>query len=478
MVLKRLYDEKLAQASYLLGCARTGEAVVIDPTRDADKYVDAATKERLRITAVTETHIHADYLSGTRELAARTGARMYLSDEGGPDWRYAFRDEPGVTLLRDGDSIRVGNVRLDVVHTPGHTPEHIAFILTDEPATDRPLGAFTGDFIFVGDVGRPDLLERAANIKGTMEVGGKQLYKSLTSFRSREDSLLIWPGHGAGSACGKSLGGVPVSSLGYEKVSNWAFKSQSECEFVEEVLSGQPEPPKYFATMKRLNKEGPRIIGRYKAPARIDHSQMLDLVEKGAQVVDLRDSDQTENGFIPGTINIPEDIEFIKWAGWLLKFESPIYLIGQSEQQAIEAAHDLALIGLDDVRGWADTGVLRAYEAKSGPLAHVEHMGPGEMGRNGAVVLDVRSTAEYGEGHVPGAIHIPLGYLSDRLDEIPRDRKVAIHCESGSRSRLAIMLIRGYGVQNACNVRGGFSEYKDMGGTVEVGAGHPERVKN
>ncbi|MCH7944476.1 MAG: MBL fold metallo-hydrolase, partial [Armatimonadetes bacterium] len=285
MILKRFYDEKLAHASYLVGCVATGEAIVIDPGRNVDPYIEAANKEGVRITAVTETHIHADLLSGLRELSARTGAQMYLSDEGTEEWKYAFADDPKATLVKDGDSVRIGNVRLDVLASPGHTPEHISFILTDEAAADQPLGAFTGDFVFVGDVGRPDLLERAANIKGTMEPGARQLFDSIQKFRSFDDGLIIWPAHGAGSACGKSLGGVPVSSLGYEKLSNWALKIDDEQEFVDEVLSGQPELPKYFAMMKKLNKEGPAILGGFKMPPRIGGDRVLDLLESGEQVV-------------------------------------------------------------------------------------------------------------------------------------------------------------------------------------------------
>ena len=472
MVLKRFYDEKLAQASYLVGCARTGEAVVIDPNRDADQYVRAAEAERLRITAVTETHIHADYLSGSRELAARTGATMHLSDEGGPDWRYAFRDDPNVRVVKDGDTIRVGNVRLDVLHTPGHTPEHISFLLTDEPTSDKTLGAFTGDFVFVGDVGRPDLLERAANIKGTMEVGGRQLFASLQKFTKREDGMLIWPGHGAGSACGKSLGGVPLSSLGYEKAANWAFKVKDEDSFVREVLSGQPEPPKYFAMMKRLNKEGPRVLGGFPTPPAMSVESAIELIKSGAQVVDLRDSGVAVRGFIPGTINIPEDKEFLKWAGWFLTYDAPIYLIAEDEAQARLATKDLALIGLDDVRGWVGHGVFLAW----GPLAEVPDLPAEEMSSDRGPVLDVRSSNEYVEGHVPGSIHVPIGYLSDRLAEVPRDRAVAVHCASGSRSEMAVILLRKFGISDTCNVSGGFDAYKDSGRPYEVGEGRPEAI--
>ena len=261
MLLKRIYDTKLAQASYLIGCAATGEAIVVDPNRDIDQYLRAAADEGLTIAVVTETHIHADFVSGSRELVERTGAQLLLSDEGDADWKYAFASAASATLLHDGDSFMVGNLKFEVMHTPGHTPEHLTFLVTDTPATDRPMGAITGDFIFVGDVGRPDLLERAAKMQGTMEASARTLFRSLQRFKQFPDHLQIWPGHGAGSACGKALGAVPSSTLGYERFANWGLATTSEDEFVQAVLAGQPEPPKYFAEMKRINKMGPAILG-------------------------------------------------------------------------------------------------------------------------------------------------------------------------------------------------------------------------
>jgi len=238
MIIRNFFEPKLAQASYLVGCAKTGEAIVIDPLRDIAQYLEMAAAEGLRITHITETHIHADYLSGTRELAAATGAKVYLSDEGGSDWTYEFSSDPNVSLMKDGFVIRVGNLSLKAVHTPGHTPEHMSFLLTDHPASEEPHSFFTGDFIFAGDVGRPDLLERAASFQGTMEKGARVLFQSIQATAALPDSLLIWPAHGAGSACGKSLGGSPVTSLGYERKANWAFQIKSEEAFVEAVLAG------------------------------------------------------------------------------------------------------------------------------------------------------------------------------------------------------------------------------------------------
>jgi hydroxyacylglutathione hydrolase len=471
MVFQRFYNEKLAQASYLVGCGRTGEAIVIDPLRDPGPYLEAARAKRLRITAVTETHIHADYLSGVQELAAVTGAKMYLSDEGGPDWQYEFRNDPSVTSIKDGDTIRVGNVRLDVVHTPGHTPEHVTFILTDEPASQTALGAFTGDFVFVGDVGRPDLLERAANIKGTMEAGGRQLFSSVKSFSNKPDGLLIWPGHGAGSACGKNLGGAPVSSLGYEKVSNWAFRVEGEDAFVREVLSGQPEPPHYFATMKRMNRQGPPILGEQEPTARIEAQDLLSRKSSGAQVVDLRPSEETISGFIEGSLSIPNDEELLKWSGWFLNYEDPILLIARDQAEADQVRRELALIGLDRVEGWTGHEVFASAE-----LARVAPCSLAESLKEGTSLLDVRSGSEYAEGHIPGVIHVPIGYLSTRMAELPRDGRLAIHCASGSRARIASVYLRGHGFCSVCNVPDDFDEYSNMGLPIEVGSRQVEPV--
>src|SRR5689334_6530796 len=233
VLLKRHYDEPLAQASFLLADTVAREAIVVDPNRDVDAYVKAADAEHLRIVGVTETHIHADYLSGTRELARRVGATAYLSDEGDADWKYGWAHEPNVKRVRNGDAIRAGRVRLDVLATPGHTPEHVSFVVTDEAASPEPVGVLTGDFVFAGDVGRPDLLERAANLEGTMERGAHALFASLARFREAlPGHLLLWPGHGPGSACGKSLGGLPVTSIAYERQTNWGLRTTNEVEFV------------------------------------------------------------------------------------------------------------------------------------------------------------------------------------------------------------------------------------------------------
>jgi hydroxyacylglutathione hydrolase len=472
MVLKRFYHEGLAHASYLVGCPAAEEAIVIDPNRDAEQYIRAAENEDLRIAAVIETHIHADLLSGARELAAKTGATLYLSDEGGPDWKYEFASDPNVRLVRDGDSFRVGSIRFDVIETPGHTPEHIALIVTDEASGDLPLGAFTGDFIFVGDVGRPDLLERAAKVAGTMEAGARQLFRSITAFRNNyPDHLLLWPSHGAGSACGKALGGVPVSSLGYEKAVNWALKDQSEEEFVAEVLSGQPDPPRYFATMKVLNKQGPAILGERHAPPELPAQELQPTLDNGTLVVDIRDGYACCSS--PQTLHIPYYRSFVTWAGWLLPYDQPIYLLADSATEAGAAAFDLSLIGIDDVAGWFPATALDCLARQPGSVGQIDAAGAFERSRSQATLLDVRRQSEYDEGHVPGALHIPLGHLPYRVDEVPRGRPLIVHCRSGVRSVIATSILRRAGFENVINVTKGFLEYESLGLPVEAGENSP-----
>lgn len=473
MLLKRIYDDNLAQASYLIGCPATGEAIVIDPNRDVQQYIRAAEDEDLRITHVSETHIHADFVSGSRELAKLTGAKLLLSNEGGPDWLYAFAAEDGATLVRDGDTFMVGNLKFEVKHTPGHTPEHISFVVTDTPATDKPMGALTGDFVFVGDVGRPDLLEKAAKIVGTMEAGARTLFKSLARFKQLPDYIQIWPGHGAGSACGKALGAVPFSTLGYEKIANWGLRTDDESEFVEEVLRGQPEPPRYFADMKRINKEGPRILGGFHRPARLQHESIDALLRDGRIVVDTRRAADFAAGHIPRTINIPLNKSFTTWAGWLVPFDSEFYLIAE-EDRIDELVKDLAMIGLDQAAGWFDPAVVTSRrDLETTPQISADELAA-KLDRNEVTVIDVRGRAEWELGHMPGVENIPVGYLTERLSEIPASKPVVVHCQSGSRSAIAASVLQAAGVKNVVNYGGGFAEWSREKRPVELEA--PELV--
>jgi len=471
MLLKRFYDDGLAQASYLIGCAATGEAIVIDANRDVQQYLDAAAAERLRITHVSETHIHADYVSGSRELAKRAGATLFLSAEGGPDWQYAFATSDAATLVKDGDVIIVGNIRLEVMHTPGHTPEHISFLVTDTAGATAPMGILTGDFVFVGDVGRPDLLERAANIANTMEAGARTLFKSLERFRALPDFVQVWPGHGAGSACGKSLGAVPSSTVGYEKRFNWGVGTMNEEDFVAMVLAGQPEPPLYFAEMKRINRDGPPLLGGFTMPARGAY-QDLDGALDGGAVIDLRPASEYAAGHIPGTINIPLNRSFSTWAGWLVQYDQLIHLIADA-RDVMPAVRELAMIGLDGVAAWYDLGTLGEWKANGrsvGSVAYTDATALAPLLAQGKVaVVDVRNRSEFEAGHLPGALHIPVGHLESRIADIPRDKPLVLQCQSGARSAIAISVLQRLGVTNAVNLDGGFIAWHQAGFEVVRG---------
>jgi hydroxyacylglutathione hydrolase len=469
MLLRRFYDTRLAQASYLVGCQRTGEALIIDPSRDIEPYLAAVKAEGMRLTHITETHIHADFLSGARELAAVSKAQLFLSDEGGRDWRYAFAAESGAVLVKDGSTFKVGNIRIDVLHTPGHTPEHISFMITDGAATDRPMGAFSGDFIFVGDVGRPDLLEKAAGIKGTMESGARQLYASLQRFKQFPDYLQLWPAHGAGSACGKALGAVPSSTLGYERFANWGLTAPSEDAFVQLVLEGQPEPPAYFAQMKRLNRDGPppRPTGR---PGRVADGMLRSLVAGGSWLVDTRKTAEFAAGHVRGTLNIPFGNSFPTYAGTLLPFDQPIHLI-VAEAQLDDALTSLYSIGLDQVAGWFAPAAVAGAGELDGTTQVAPQDAAARLAAGAAVVLDVRKRSEWDEGHLAGAIHVPLGDVPGAVSSLPTGTTIILQCEAGTRSAIAASVLRARGRHDIANLTGGINAWKDAGLPVEREAG-------
>lgn len=470
MILRRFYHEQLAQASYMFGCSATGEAVVIDPLRDADQYLDAAKRDGLQIVAVTETHIHADFVSGALELASRTGARLYLSNEGPEAWDYTYGKDAGALPLHDGDYFMVGNIRLGVLHTPGHTPEHISFLVTDTAGANEPMGICTGDSLFVGDVGRPDLLEKAVGVKGSMEDAARRLFHSLQRLRAFPDYLQIWPGHGAGSACGKALGAVPQSTLGYERRFNWTFSITDEERFVHDVLDGQPVPPPYFAEMKRINQHGPTLLRSLAQPLRLPDELLCTRLAEGAMVVDLRPADLYTIGHIPGTINIPLHGPFLTWSGWLLSYSQPLMLIGE-EQDVAEAVHQLRLIGLDTVVGFWTSEVFTGWEANGRVLAHIEHVEVQrlrELLQNDAVtILDVRGSDEHAIGFIPTSRNVPLGKLMLHINDLPTDRPIVVHCQGGTRSVIAASLLDARGRTNIFNLSGGFKSWQMAGAPVE-----------
>jgi len=455
MLLRYFYDERLAQASYLIGCARTGEAMVVDPARDVTQYLEAAQREGLRITHVTETHIHADFVSGSRELASRTDATIYLSNTGPSEWKYGYAHEPNVVLVDDGDAWSVGNIRVEVLATPGHTPEHISFLITDTANADAPIGIFTGDFLFVGDVGRPDLLEKAAGMAGTAERGAHLQFASVQKIRQLDDYLQVWPAHGAGSACGKALGAIPSSTLGYEKRFNPAFRfgADEEDAFVRWLLDGQPEAPRYFARMKHVNKVGPVLLRELAAPRRGTRAALDTALAAGELAADLRPAADYDRGHVRGTINIPATASsYTTYLGWFVRYDQPLHLVLASDDERIvqRTLTDLRAIGIDDVATIVTPDALS--DALGGPLDVLPPSDPQEVVRRmseGSIQpLDVRGLNEFEDLHVRGAMHIPLGFLPNRLNDLPRDRPLAVYCASGYRAHVAASLLRAHGFRN------------------------------
>ena len=452
MFFQHIYDKTLAQGSYLIGCQASGEAIVIDAKRDIDTYLEIAKQNNLHITHITETHIHADFLCGSQELAAVTGAQIYLSDEGGTDWQYEF---PHVGL-KEGDIIKVGNLTFEILHTPGHTPESISFLLRDHPASDQPIMVFTGDFVFVGDIGRPDLLEKAAGFVGTKEEGAKQMYESLKKFAALPDYVQVWSAHGAGSACGKALGSVPSSTVGYEKIRNWAFKFQGdERGFINSLLDGQPEPPKYFATMKQMNKVARPLLVKVPQQRKLSKEEFRQAYDKGIKIIDTRSKVDFANGFIPGSINIQGNNAFATWCGWLLNYEEPFILIAE-EPQLDDLSRKLMRVGLDNIYGYFTQ--VQDFELEKAEVISLEELKT-YVGKDNVQIIDVRGASEFEANHIPGAQNIFLGTLSENLDKISREAQVIVHCQAGDRSAIAYSILAKNGFKNVKNFSGGMKEW-------------------
>jgi len=454
MLLRQIFDPRLAQYSYLIGCQATGEALVIDPERDVDRYIAAAEAEGLTLTAVAETHIHADFLSGARELAERLGVRVYVSAEGGSDWQVEWATRyPNATLLHHGESFHVGKIELEAVHTPGHTPEHLSYLVIDHGGgASDPMGLVTGDFVFVGDLGRPDLLEQAAGIEGVQEDAARTLHRSLTRFTRLDDHLQVWPGHGAGSACGKALGAVPVSTVGYEKRHNSALDAATwgEDAFVEAILADQPEPPTYFGRMKLQNREGPPILGDLPRPRRVALQEIPALVgDAHVVIVDTRAPHLFMTRHLPRSLHAPLDRSFNTVVGSLVEDATrPILLVVENDGVE-DAVRHLVRVGYDSFAGYLDPQLLERWFARGGESSTIQEIGIAHMAelveRPGYVVVDVRSGAEYRAGHVPGAVHVPYTRLPLIEERIPRDVTLLVHCATGKRSAAASSYLAGRG---------------------------------
>ena len=448
MYFEQIFDDKLAQYAYLIGCQVSGEAIIIDPLRDVDQYHKRAQQEGLEVVAAVDTHIHADYLSGLRELAEQ-GVKVYASDEGGADWKYEWLidSDYNYELITEGDNFGIGNIGFDVIHTPGHTPESVSFLVTDGVATDEPMGILTGDFVFVGDVGRPDLLETAAGEAGAMKPAAQELFKSVETFKELPQYLQVWPAHGSGSACGKALGAVPQSTVGYELHYSPAFKAAtSEEEFVDFALDGQPEPPLYFGRMKKVNKEGPAVLGKLPVPSKVTVDQ---ITNAEGTILDTRAKHDFMKGHLEGALLTSYDSNFNTIAGSYADPNQALYLI-IDEENLEQAVRDLIRVGLDNIAGYATPEELNDWkgELESISVINFEALEK-ERSKGDTQVLDVRKATEFAEGNIPDAINIAHTRLADQLDELPREKELLVHCGSGQRASYASALL----ARNGFNIR-------------------------
>ncbi len=452
LFFERIFDETLAQASYVIADLNTKEAIVIDPKRDVDTYIDLVEKKGLKITHITETHIHADFLSGSRELSAATGAPLYLSDEGDEDWKYQFPHHP----LKNNDQIKIGQFVLEIMHTPGHTPESLTFLLKDTKNKLNPVKAITGDFIFVGDVGRPDLLEKSAHIKDAQFIGAKQLFESLKQFSKLANNTEIWPGHGAGSFCGKSLSNIPQSTLLAEKQSNPAFRYLNNLnDFSAYILDGQPTPPKYFAVMKQLNKNNRSLIVQQPKYSLLTDKELLQGSKNNLTIIDTRSKDISAKAFIPNAINIENGKSFSTFVGSIVDYDKQIILIADASK-IDDLTRKLIRIGMDNVYGYTDK--IDAIPLQKAQLISKDRFKELLNDKN-IQKIDVRTETEYANGHIEGVENIPLAQLEKSLNKIKKDQPIIIHCQSGTRAMIGYSYLLKQGFTNVLNYSGGINEW-------------------
>lgn len=456
MLLKYVYDDRLAQASYLLGCADGGVAMVVDPARDIRPYLKLAKANQVRITHIIETHIHADYVSGGIELAHATGATLCVSGHGEGAMAYDLSKHADINVeyLQDGNIINIGGVRVEAVFTPGHTPEHMSYLVYDT-GIETPIGIFSGDCVFVGDVGRPDLLDATGMVVDSKEDGARAQFQSVQRMKQLPPFLQVWAGHGAGSACGKALGAIPSTTIGYEALFNPAFLHENEDDFVAWLLSGQPEAPRYFAQMKTVNRVGADLLPQNTIP-QLDDSELPQLAQS-AMVIDTRNSKDYGRKHVKGTLHVPfSSNSFSTWVGWYIDYTQPVYLIADPPQlEAIVTA--LQAIGVDNIAGYF---ALSAIEQGEVCTPQIDVQSASEQ--DDAWILDVRSYNERDEKYIPNSLFIPLGEIPHRLEEIPRDKPLIIQCGGGVRSQMVASILENHHF-DVLNLSGGISAWDKAG---------------
>jgi glyoxylase-like metal-dependent hydrolase (beta-lactamase superfamily II)/rhodanese-related sulfurtransferase len=447
----------LAHASYLV--SSEGVAAVIDPQRDVDIYIETAARDGLRIEHIIETHLHADFVSGHRELASRTGARIYIGAASGA----RFPHIP----VHDGDSIQFGSCQLRFLETPGHTAESVSVAMTDLRNPGHPKAVFTGDTLFVGDVGRPDL-----SAEHTPEELAAMLYRSLhEKLLVLPDDTVVYPAHGAGSLCGRQMGSDRSSTIGRERVFNYALQAKNSEEFVSLLTESLPPRPEYFQRDVELNREGAAPIDALPQLDALSAARVKQLQSEGAVVLDTRPATQFAAAHVPGAVHIALSGQYASWAARLLGLDARIVICAEEADHIRESQLRLARVGVERIEGYLDEGASGWIRAGL-EAAHVPQVTGSELHdvmereHDHLLVLDVREPSEVGTGGIDGSVHIPLGQLPKRLNELDREKLVVVHCKSGYRSSIATSLLKREGFAEVANLIGGFDAWQSAEAAV------------
>ncbi|HEY0078331.1 MAG TPA: rhodanese-like domain-containing protein [Pyrinomonadaceae bacterium] len=456
MYFKQFYLGCLAHASYLVGSE--GEAAVVDPQRDIEQYLSECEAQGLKIKYIVETHLHADFVSGHCELAARTGAEIVFGHLAGAKFPHR--------AVRDGDELRVGRVRLRIMETPGHTPESISVLVIDTEVSGEPQKVLTGDTLFVGDVGRPDL----AGSRGyTTEMMASMLYDSLHEKLLRlDDRVEVYPAHGAGSMCGRNISKETSSTIGQQRRFNYALAPMPKAEFVSMMTTDLPEAPAYFSRDAELNRAGAPALGALARPAELSPEEVFELSKTGHTILDVRSAAEFGAGHVPGALNVGLGGQFAIWAGSLIPQGAPLVVVAENEERVDEALTRLARVGVESVKGYLGGGTT-AWEAAGLPVSKVPQISVAELHarlqeESDLQVVDVRRPMEYQSGHVPGAQSLPLSQLKDEtLALLDPARSTAVICAGGYRSSAATSILARSGFQQLFNVTGGTSAYVEAG---------------
>jgi len=448
MYFEQFYLGCLAHASYMLGSE--GEAVVVDPQRDVEIYLEAAQKQNLRIRHIFETHLHADFVSGHNELAARTGATIYIGKAAGATF-------PHVDVT-DGFELSVGKLRIMGLETPGHTPESICLVVTDQEKSQQPWAVLTGDTLFIGDVGRPDLSKSHA----PQQLAGL-LYDSLHSkLLTLPDDVLVYPAHGAGSLCGRNMRSERSSTIGTERLTNYALQIKSRDGFIRQMTTNLPARPDYFLEDAAINRDGATPLNELPELKPISAPELKIMLEHGAVALDVRPSDEFAAGHVPGSVNIALSGQFASWAGAVLGLSSRPVLIAGTPEQLSEARLRLARVGIEDVTGFLEGGVdgwkRAGFELAQTPQMTVQQL-HSRLGDHDLQVLDVRRQGEWDAGHIAGADWYPLDRFKAALPQLHTNAPIAVHCKSGYRSMIACSLLQRAG-HNVINIIGGFDAWE------------------